>query len=64
MTSVMSFEQITNNIRHFEEISANDEVLVCPKAPTIKPMRFPNKHASLYFNKNIEPLRASAFHEK
>ncbi len=42
MTSVMSFEQRTHNARHFEEISLNDDVLICPKAPTIKPMRFSN----------------------
>lgn len=59
MTSVMSFEQI-NNQTYFSHLEETDDILVCPKAPTIKPMRFPNKESSLYLGRHIEVLKASA----
>lgn len=63
MTSVMSFEQI-NKKSIFDSVSAPDDSLICPKAPTIRPMRFSSKDDSINMCRGIEALRASAMNEK
>ena len=63
MTSVMSFEQISSPA-FFNSRLESDDTLICPKAPTIKPMRFPNKESSLYLGRNTERIQASAVSEK
>lgn len=63
MTSVMSFEQISSPA-FFNPRLESDDTLICPKAPTIKPMRFRNKESSFYLDRRIEGMKASAVSEK
>lgn len=63
MTSVMSFEQISSPA-FFNPRLESDDTLICPKAPTIKPMRFRNKESSFFLDRRIEGIKASAVSEK
>lgn len=63
MTSVMSFEQISSPA-FFNHRLESDDTLICPKAPTMKPMRFRNKESSFFLDRRIEGIKASAVSEK
>ena len=63
MTSVMSFEQISSPA-FFNPRLESDDTLICPKAPTMKPMRFRNKESSFFLDRRIEGIKASAVSEK
>lgn len=63
MASVMSYEQDIQ-MRKFERTLFQEDSLVCPKAPTIKPMSFYGKEDHSISSKDMEALSSLMVSER